>query len=73
MTGPNFAHFVRDFRQTGQMWAIDRETGAVRPIPTVQFLIIEGTREASIYTFKPTAGQAYAEQARVLAAIAQRN
>jgi hypothetical protein len=69
MTGPNLTRAFSD----GRAWSVDRETGAVHSLPLVQFLLIEGTREASIYDFKPTAAQAYAEQARVMAAIANRN
>jgi hypothetical protein len=69
MTCPNLTRAFSD----GRAWAVDRETGAVHSLPLVQLALIEGTREASIYTFRPTAAQAYAEQARVLAAIAGRN
>jgi len=69
MTGPNLFRAFSD----GRAWAVDRETGAVHSLPMVQLMLIEGTKEASIYTFKDTAAKAYAESARVLAAIAGRN
>lgn len=73
MTGPAFTRFCSEYRRTGILYAVDQASGEVVKVPHVRFLLIEGTREASIYSFHSQPGQAYAEQARVLAKIAGRN
>jgi hypothetical protein len=69
----NLDNAFSSFAATGTMWAVDRETGSLHTLPMLQFLLIDGTPEASIYEFKPSAAAAYVVQARLLAEIQGRN
>lgn len=73
MPGQSLTLFAARLRREDRVWAVDRESGSVVTLPLLQYTMIVGTKEASIYTFKDTAAKAYAEQARMLDEIAGRN
>lgn len=71
MTGPNFDRIASGYR--GTIYAVDRSTGAIKPITEAQYIVCQAAGLLGGYYVRLTEKTAEMTAARVRAEIAGRN